>query len=112
MQFSSTLLLCVTATAYAAAEPRAQGKAKDDGIVVALFTDANSRDSRADFTVGKWDFEGCKYRLDLRPFSIRNSRALRGYWTNGRKPLGGSCSHSDRLDSSGFWCPRMNSIVN
>jgi len=58
MQFSSTLLLCVTATAYAAAEPRAQGKAKDDGIVVALFTDANSRDSRADFTVGKWDFEG------------------------------------------------------
>lgn len=69
MQFFSTLLLCVVATtAYAVVEPRAHGKGKDDGIVVALFTDANSRDSRADFAVGKWDFEGCESILGSEAF--------------------------------------------
>ncbi|KAH7017980.1 uncharacterized protein B0I36DRAFT_354305 [Microdochium trichocladiopsis] len=28
-------------------------------IITALFTDGNNRDSRADFTPGKWEFDGC-----------------------------------------------------
>ena len=30
------------------------------GIISALFTDGNGRDSRADFTAGNWEFDGCK----------------------------------------------------
>lgn len=29
-------------------------------IISALFTDGNGRDSRADFTPGNWEFDGCK----------------------------------------------------
>ncbi|KXJ86348.1 hypothetical protein Micbo1qcDRAFT_179887 [Microdochium bolleyi] len=28
-------------------------------IITALFTDGNGRDSRADFTAGNWEFDGC-----------------------------------------------------
>ncbi|KAJ1324468.1 hypothetical protein MN608_10533 [Microdochium nivale] len=57
MQLINALFLCLTT--IAAAAPSYDASAHDDsGIIVALFTDANDRDSRADFTVGKWSFEG------------------------------------------------------
>ncbi|KAH7018427.1 uncharacterized protein B0I36DRAFT_395202 [Microdochium trichocladiopsis] len=58
MRIFSTFFLCVAATAVASPDPATDVEDVGDGIVVALFTDANNRDSRADFTVGKWDFAG------------------------------------------------------
>lgn len=64
MQLINALFLYLAT--IAAAAPSYDASAHDDsGIIVALFTDANDRDSRADFTVGKWSFEGCESPFHL-----------------------------------------------
>ncbi|KXJ86799.1 hypothetical protein Micbo1qcDRAFT_179438 [Microdochium bolleyi] len=59
MQLITALSFCLAAATTAVAAPSYDASTQDDGgVIVALFTDANDRDSRADFTIGKWNFEG------------------------------------------------------